>query len=221
MGDEFPSGPLVGLLGEALDAAGPALPRRGHDVAVLAAGVGGLHAHEDQLGEIRLNGLVEPHDAVVVRLVRVAVDGHDDDGVALAGALLEREVRAREHDGGGRVAALGLEDQRIVALNLAADGLLLAGTSGDGDVDVGVDGTDLAEDALDHGDMVAVRIAQDLEELLGAGAVGERPQARARAAGEQDEVDHYRFPSRIDLASAASAASFDSDSVRSEPLANT
>ena len=38
--------------------------------------------------------------------------------------------------------------------------------------------------------MVAVRVAQDLEELLGAGAVGERPQARARAAGEQDEVDH-------------------------------
>lgn len=221
LGDEFPSGPLVGLLGEALDAAGPALPRRGHDVAVLAAGVGGLHAHEDQLGEIRLNGLVEPHDAVVVRLVRVAVDGHDDDGVALAGALLEREVRAREHDGRGGVAALGLEDQRVVPLHLAADGLLLARAGGDGDVDVGVDGTDLAEDALDHGDMVAVRVAQDLEELLGAGAVGERPQARARAAGEQDEVDHYRFPSRIDLASAASAESFDSDSVRSEPLANT
>lgn len=190
LGDEFPRGPLVGLLGEALDASGPALPRRGHDVSVLAAGVGGLHAHEDQFGEIRLDGLVEPHDTVVVRLVRVAVDGHDDDGVALAGALLEREIRAREHDGRGGVAAFRLEHKSVVALHLAADGLLLARAGGDGYVDVGVDGADLAEDALDHGDVVAVRIAQDLEELLGAGAVGERPQARARAAGEQDEVDH-------------------------------
>lgn len=221
MGDELPCGPLVGLLDEALDASGPALPRRGHDVSVLAAGVGGLHAHEDQLGEIRLDGLVEPHDAVVVRLVRVAVDGHDDDGVALAGALLEREIRTGEHDGRGGVSALGLEDQSIVALHLAADGLLLARAGGDGDVDVGVDGADLAEYALDHGDVVAVRIAQDLEELLGAGAVGERPQARARAAGEQDEVDHYRVPPRIDLASAASAASLVSDSARSAPFANT
>lgn len=190
LGDEFPCGPLVGLLGEALDSAGPALPRRRHDVAVLAAGVGGLHAHENELGEISLYGLVEPHDAVVVRLVRVAVDGHDDDGVALAGALLEREIRAGEHDGRGGVAALGLEDQRVVAAHLPADGALLAGASCDGYVDVGVHGADLAEDALDHGDVVAVRVAQDLEELLGAGAVGERPQARARAAGEQDEVDH-------------------------------
>ena len=190
LGDEFPRGPIVGLLGEALDASGPALPRRGHDVSVLAAGVGGLHAHEDQFGEIRLDGLVEPHDAVVVRLVRVAVDGHDDDGVALAGALLEREIRAREHDGRGGVAAFRLEHKSVVALHLAADGLLLARAGGDGYVDVGIDGADLAEDALDHGDVVAVRIAQDLEELLGAGAVGERPQARARAAGEQDEVDH-------------------------------
>lgn len=190
LGDEFPRGPLVGLLGEALDASGPALPRRGHDVSVLAAGAGGLHAHEDQFGEIRLDGLVEPHDAVVVRLVRVAVDGHDDDGVALAGALLEREIRAREHDGRGGVAAFRLEHKSVVALHLAADGLLLARAGGDGYVDVGIDGADLAEDALDHGDVVAVRIAQDLEELLGAGAVGERPQARARAAGEQDEVDH-------------------------------
>ena len=180
----------VRLLGEALDPAGPALTRRGHDVAVLAAGVGGLHAHEDQLGEIRLDGLVEPHDAVVVRLVRVAVDGHDDDRVALAGALLEREMRAREHDGRGGVAALGLEDERILALHLPADGLLLARAGRDGYIDVGVDCADLAEDALDHGDVIAVRVAQDLEELLGAGAVGERPQARARAAGEQDEVDH-------------------------------
>ena len=69
--------------------------------------------------------------------------------------------------------------------------------------------------------MVAVRVAQHLEELLGAGAVGERPQARARAAGEQDEVDHYRFPPRIDLASATSAESLDSDPARSEPFANT
>lgn len=184
LGDEFPCGPLVGLLGEARDAAGPALPRSGHDVAVLAAGVGGLHAHENELGEISLYGLVKPHDAVVVRLVRVAVDGHDDDGVALAGALLEREIGAREHDGGRRVAALGLEHQRVAALHLAADGLLLARAGGDGYVDVGVDGADLPEDALDHGDVVAVRVAQDLEELLGAGAVGERPQARARAAGE-------------------------------------
>lgn len=190
LGDELPCGPLVGLLGEALDAAGPSLPRRGHDVAVLAAGVGGLHAHEDQLGKIRLDGLVEPHDAVVVGLVGVAVDGHDDDGVALAGALLEREIRAREHDGGSRVAALGLEHKSVVALHLAADGLLLARAGRDGYIDVGVDCADLAEDALDHGDMVAVRVAQDLEELLGAGAVGERPQTRARAAGEQDEVDH-------------------------------
>lgn len=190
MGDEFSCGPLVGLLGEALDSAGPALPRRGNDVAVLAAGVGGLHAHEDQLGEIRLDGLVEPHDAVVVRLVRVAVDGHDDDGVALASVLLEREASAGEHDGGGGVAALGLEDQRVVAPNLSADGLLLAGTGGDGNVDVRIDGADLAEYALDHGDVVAVRVAQDLEELLGTRAVGERPQARARAAGEQDKVDH-------------------------------
>ena len=190
LGDEFPCGPHVGLLGEALDASGPALRRRGHDVAVLAAGVGGLHAHEDQLGEIRLDGLVEHDDAVVVRLVGVAVDGHDDDGVALAGALLEREARAREHDGRGGVAALGLEHQRVATLHLAADGLLLARAGGDGYVDVGVDCADLPEDALDHGDVVAVRVAQDLEELLGAGAVGERPQARARAAGEQDEVDH-------------------------------
>lgn len=150
MGDELPRSPLVGLLGEALDSAGPALTRRGHDVAVLAAGVGGLHAHEDQLGEIRLDGLVEPHDAVVVRLVRVAVDGHDDDGVALAGALLECEVRADEHDCRCGVAALGLEHQRVAALNLSADGLLLAGAGGDGYVDIRVDGTDLAEDALDH-----------------------------------------------------------------------
>lgn len=184
MGDEFPRRPLVGLLGEALDASGPALPRRGHDVPVLAAGVGGLHAHEDELGEIRLDGLVELDDAVVVGLVGVAVDGHYDDGVALARALLEREVRAREHDGRGGVAALGLEDQRVAALHLAADGLLLAGTGSDGDVDVRIDSADLAEYALDHGDVVAVRIAQDLEELLGAGAIGERPQARARAAGE-------------------------------------
>ena len=190
LGDEFPCGPLVGLLGEALDTAGPTLPRRGHDVAVLAAGVGGLHSHEDELREIRLDGLVEPHDAVVVRLVRIAVDGHDDDGVALAGALLEREIRTREHDGRGGVAALGLEHQRVAALHLAADGLLLARAGGDGYVDVGIDGSDLAEYSLDHGDVVAVRVAQDLEELLGAGAVGERPQARARAAGEQDEVDH-------------------------------
>lgn len=184
LGDEFPRRPLVGLLGEALDASGPALPRRGHDVPVLAAGVGGLHAHEDELGEIRLDGLVELDDAVVVGLVGVAVDGHYDDGVALARALLEREVRAREHDGRGGVAALGLEDQRVAALHLAADGLLLAGTGSDGDVDVRIDSADLAEYALDHGDVVAVRIAQDLEELLGAGAIGERPQARARAAGE-------------------------------------
>lgn len=221
LGDEFPCGPLVGLLGEALDSAGPALPRRGHDVAVLAAGVGGLHAHEDQLGEIRLDGPVEPHDAVVVRLVGVAVNGHDDDGVVLARTLLECEVRAGEHDCRGGVAALGLEHQRVVAINLAADGLLLARAGGDGDVDVGIDGSDLAEYSLDHGDVVAVRVAQHLEKLLGAGAVGERPQARARAAGEQDEVDHYRFPSRIDLASASSAASLDSDSARSAPLANT
>lgn len=190
LGDELPRSPRVGLLGEALDASGPALTRRGHDVAVLAAGVGRLHAHEDELGEFRLDGLVELDDAVVVRLVRVAVDGHDDHGVALAGTLLEREIRAREHDGRGGVAALGLEHQRVAALHLAADGLLLAGAGCDGYVDVGVDASDLAEDALDHGDVVAVRIAQDLEELLGAGAVGERPQARARATGEQDEVDH-------------------------------
>lgn len=190
LGDELPRGPLIGLLGEALDPAGPSLPRRGHDVTVLAAGVGGLHAHEDQLGEIRPDGLVEPHDAVVVRLVGVAVDGHDDDGVALAGALLERKAGAREHDGRRRVAALGLEDERILALHLPADGLLLARAGRDGYIDVGVDCADLAEDALDHGDVIAVRVAQDLEELLGAGAVGERPQARARAAGEQDEVDH-------------------------------
>lgn len=221
LGDELPRSPLVGLLGEALDPAGPALTRRGHDVAVLAAGVGGLHAHEDQLGEVRLDGLVEPHDAVVVRLVGVAVDGHDDNGVALARALPEREMRAREHDGRGGVAALRLEHKSVVALHLAADGLLLARAGGDGYVDVGVDGADLAEDALDHGDVVAVRIAQDLEELLGAGAVGERPQARARAAGEQDEVDHYRVPPRIDLASAASEASLATDSARSVPLANT
>lgn len=221
LGDELPRGPLVGLLGEALDSAGPALPRRGHDVAVLAAGVGGLHAHEDQLGEIRLDGLVEPHDAVVVRLVRVAVDGHDDDRVALAGALLEREIRAGEHDGGGGVAALRLEHKSVVALHLVADGLLLVRAGSDGYVDVGVDGADLPEDALDHGDVVAVRVAQDLEELLGAGAVGERPQARARTAGEQYKVDHLRVPPRIDVASAASAASLDSDSERSEPLANT
>lgn len=221
LGDELPRGPLVGLLGEALDASGPALPRRGHDVAVLAAGVGWLHAHEDELGEIRLDGLVELDDAVVVGLVGVAVDGHDDDGVALARALLERELRAGEHDGGSRVAALGLEYQRVVALNLTADGLLLARACGDGYVDVGVDCADLAEDALDHGDVVAVRVAQDLEELLGAGAVGERPQARARAAGEQYEVDHYRVPPRIDLASATSEASLASDSERSVPFANT
>lgn len=221
LGDELPRGPLVGLLGEALDSAGPALPRRGHDVAVLAAGVGGLHAHEDELGEIRLDGVVELHDAVVVGLVGIAVDGHDDDGVPLVGALLEREVGAREHNGRGGVAALGLEHQRVAALNLPADGLLLAGAGGDGDIDIRVDGTYLSEDALDHGDVVAVRIAQDLEELLGAGAVGERPQARARAAGEQDEVDHYRVPPKIDLASATSAASLVSDSERSAPLANT
>lgn len=221
MGDEFPCGPLVGLLGEALDSAGPALTRRRHDVAVLAAGVGGVHAHEDELGEIRLDGLVELDDAVVVRLVRVAVDGHDDDGVALAGTLLEREMRTREHDGRGGVAALRLEHKRVAALHLAADGLLLARAGGDGYIDVGVDGADLSEDALDHGDVVAVRIAQNLEELLGAGAVGERPQARARAAGEQDEVDHYRVPPKIDLASATSAASLASASERSAPFANT
>lgn len=221
LGDELPCGPLVGLLREPVDSAGPALPRRGHDVAVLAAGIGGLHAHENQLGEIRLNGLVELHDAVVVGLVGIAVDGHDDDGVILACALLEREVRAGKHDGGGCVAALRLEDERVAALNLSADGLLLAGAGGDGDVDIRVDGSDLAEDALDHGDVVAVRVAQHLEELLGAGAVGERPQARARAAGEQDEVDHYRVPPRIDLASATSAASLASDSARSAPFANT
>lgn len=221
MGDELPRGPLVGLLGEALDASGPALPRRGHDVAVLAARVGWLHAHEDQFGEIRLDRLVELYDAVVVRLVGVAVDGHDDDRVARARALLEREADAGEHDGGGGVAALRLEHKSVVALHLAADGLLLARAGGDGYIDIGVDSADLAEDALDHGDVVAVRVAQDLEELLGAGAVGERPQARARAAGEQDEVDHYRFPSRIDLASATSAASLASDSERSEPFANT
>lgn len=166
LGDELPCSRLVGLLREALDPAGPSLPRRGHDVAVLAAGVGGLHAHEDQLCEIRLDGLVEPHDAVVVGLVRVAIDGHDDDGVALAGALLEREVRAGEHDGGGGVAALGLEHQRVGALHLSADGLLLAGAGGDGNVDISVDGADLSEDALDHRDVVAVGVAQDLEELL-------------------------------------------------------
>lgn len=121
LGDKLPCGPLVGLLREPVDSAGPALPRRGHDVAVLAAGIGGLHAHEDQLGEIRLNGLVELHDAVVVGLVGVAVDGHDDDGVVLAGSLLECEMRAREHDGRGGVPALRLEDERVVTLNLAAD----------------------------------------------------------------------------------------------------
>lgn len=69
--------------------------------------------------------------------------------------------------------------------------------------------------------MVPVRVAQDLEELLGAGAVGERPQARARAAGEQYEMDHYRVPPKIDFASATSAASLASDLARPEPLANT
>ena len=78
------------------------------------------YAHEDQLGEIGLDGLIEPYDAVVVGLVGIAVDGHDDDGVALAGAPLERKVRAGEHDRRGGVAALGLEHQRVVALNLAA-----------------------------------------------------------------------------------------------------
>lgn len=121
LGDELPCSRLVGFLREALDATGPALPRRGHDVTILAAGVGGFHAHEDKLGEIRLDGLVEPHDTVVVGLVRVAVDGHNDDCVAIAGALLERKVRAGEHDGGGGVAALGLEHQRVGALNLSAD----------------------------------------------------------------------------------------------------
>lgn len=219
--NQLTGGLLVGLLREALDATGPALPCRGHDVAVLAAGVGGFHAHEDQLGEIRLDGLVEPNDAVVVGLVGIAVDGHDDNGVILACALLEREVRAGEHDSRGGIAALGLEHERVVTIQLPTNGALLARAGGNGDINVRVDGSDLAEDALDHGDVVAVRVAQHLEELLGAGAVGERPQARARAAGKQDEMNHYRFPSRIDLASATSAESLDSDSARSEPFANT
>lgn len=221
LGDELPCSRLVGLLREALDAPRVAFGAGRHDVTVLLARVSGLHTHEHELGEIRLDRLVEPDDAVVVGLVGIAVDGHDDDGVALAGALLEREVHAGEHDGGGGVAALGLEHQRVGALHLSADGLLLAGAGGDGNVDIRVDGADLSEDALDHRDVVTVRVAQDLEELLGAGAVGERPQARARAAGEQDEVDHYRVPPKIDLASATSAASLASDSERSAPLANT
>ena len=75
-------------------------------------------------------------------------------------------MRAGEHDGGGGVAALGLKHQRVGALNLSADGFLLARAGGDGYVDIRVDGSDLAEYSLDHGDVVAVRVAQDLEELL-------------------------------------------------------
>lgn len=90
------------------------------------------------------------------------------------------EVRARQHDGGERVAAAWLSHDADGVAELVVDQFLLRGTGGDDDV-VGKSGlADLAHHALDHRFLGAVGGGEEFQELFGADVVRQRPQPLPR-----------------------------------------
>ena len=163
---------FAGLLLESSDSPSASVSRRGHDVAILLRGIGGLNPHEDKIRDASVNRSIEIHDLVVIRLLGIRIDGQDDHRVRRVGPLHESEMSAGEHDGGRGVASLGLKDQRERSLDLSLDSRLLRGAGGDRDIRLKRSLRDQGERTLHHGNTIPVAIAQHLEKLLRSGIVG-------------------------------------------------
>ena len=108
-GDEIASHFFIGLFRETFHS--PRIPRGDgwNYVTVLLAGIRGLHAHQNKLGKITLNNVVQTNDVVVIGLLCIAINGHHNDSVIFVRMLFEQKVRAGKHYCRSRITALGFK----------------------------------------------------------------------------------------------------------------
>ena len=191
LGNVLFGGGGVGLLFKRFDRADGVGTLR-DNVAVLFARVGRLNAHQ---GEVRVplpGQLGQGSQRGEIVIVDIGVYRADDDSLIKVDALDVVQVGCRQCDGreGITAARLDADAHRIVQLVVNGRYLRLAG--GNRHAGVGVDLLDLAVDALDHR-LVPVGGLEDFDELLGTNVVRQRPQALARAAGQQDNIHSVSF----------------------------
>ena len=164
------------------------------DIPILLAGVGGFDTHQRQAGVSFRSQTGEFFQRLKIVVVHIGVHRADDGGLLRRDPLHVAQIGAGQGDGGEGIPAAGLHADAHRVAQLVVDGADLGLAGGNGHVGAAVDLGDLAVDTLDHR-LVAVAGLENFDELFGADVVGQRPQAFAGTAGEQDDI-HSAFPFR-------------------------
>ena len=154
-----------------------------HDIPIFIARLGRLDAHQHQIFlPFRGPGtqlLQHPEEGIV----DIRVDGADDDSFGLGDVLDVVKVGGCERDRREGVAAARLHRNADVGAELVMNGGHLRPRGRDRHLRVAVERPDRLVHALHHRLIGAVRLLKNLDELLRADVIGERPETLPRAAG--------------------------------------
>ena len=167
--------------------------RAGNDIPVLLAGIGGLNAHEDQIG-LSFQSLLAQlfHDTEIIFL-HIGVHRADHHGFFQRDSLYIMKISSRQCNGREGVPTAGLYTDPYILSQLVMDGRNLAFGGGNGHSSLGIHLADLTIHPLDHRFQRAVCFFENFDELFGTDVIGQRPEPFARPAGEQYN-SHSRFP---------------------------
>ena len=181
-----------GLFLEGADPGNRPFPLR-EDVAVLFAGIGGLNAHQHQVGLslIRLPGKVLQRLKIVV--IHIGIHRADHHGFVRGNAHHVHKIAGCQGNGRKGIPAEGLHGYAHFPAQLIVDQGNLGFGGGNGHLGLGIHTLDLAENPLHHGFVAAFPILKNLDKLFGANVITQRPQPLAGAAGQQYQIHTFSF----------------------------
>ena len=155
----------------------------GDDIAVLFAGIGGLNAHEHQVGIADRRPVVQGLQGLKIVVVHIGVHGADHHRGILGNSPDIPEIGGRQGNGRKGIPAAGLHADAHVLPQLIVNGGDLGFGGGDGHGGLRVYLPNLPVDPLDHGFQFSIGPVENLDKLLGTDIIGKGPQPLAGAAG--------------------------------------
>ncbi|MNC21942.1 hypothetical protein D3C75_699300 [compost metagenome] len=165
----------AGLFGEAADhhdLRGVPAIRFGHHIAVLFRRIGGLHAHQRQVGAGGCHSTLQLLDFVEEAVLHIGVHRKDGYHLIQGHTLNGVQVNRRESNSREGIPALGLHNDGHLRANLALDHIHLASARGNGSVAGKTRTAHLPPYPLDHGLHAPLIILQHLQKLFGSCVIG-------------------------------------------------
>ena len=181
-----------GLFLEGADPGNRPFPLR-EDIAVLFAGIGGLNAHQHQIGFsfVRLSGKI--FECLKIVVIHIGIHRADHHGFVRGNPHHIHKIAGCQGNGREGIPAAGLHGNAHFVSQLIVNQRNLGLGGGNGHLCLGVRTLDLAEDPLNHGFVARFPILENLDELLGANVITQGPQPLAGAAGQQYQIHTFSF----------------------------